>query len=1033
MKILPKPQRYHIRWPLIIAVVLVAAALVAVTRMRLTIDTNIINAIPQGDPVIADARYVIAHHPLQDRIVIDLSCQPHDMEQLMDGAAVLEQKLRRSGLFRQVGMDEAFQHYPALIAEIAGHLPVLFSAEDLNTQVKPLLRPDRIRIQLQSQIEQLQNVEGIGQADLMARDPLGLRQTVLARLAPLAPGRGIKMIRGRLVSADEHHILIMAEPAAPAMDSSYSRQITALIDGISGELNPKNAAEGAVFTLTPMGAYRAALDNENQAKNDTRRALIFSTIAILFLLLVGFPRPFIGMLALLPALAGTITALFIFSFFQKSISMLALGFGGAIISFTVDYGIAYLLFLDRPYETDGLDASREVWSLGVLAMLTTAVSFAFLFLSGFPALTELGAMAALGVLFTFAFVHAVYPFVFPKMPPARRESFSPFQKAVLVITSAKAPAKVWAALVLFIVMLFFAKPVFHVDLNAMNSISPETKAAEALITKTWGDLLSRIYVVWEGKTLTELRDKADRLTAMIEDDRKKDIIASAFLPSMVFPGDGRAKANFDAWRAFWTTERLATLKRDLSTAARDAGFADGAFTPFMASLEAEAPVVPEIPQALYPLMGITENIEGTNPQMFATLTAGPQYRNESFYRRLSAEGAKIFDPVFFGERLGGIIMDGFLKVALIVGLLTFFVVFFYLLDLTLTLTAVAPTVFALVCTLGTLNLLGEPLGIPTIMIAAVVIGMGTDYALYLVVSWQRYMDDNHPSLALIRTSIFLSFATTFLGFGVLSLATHAMLRSIGLTLLLGIGYSFLGAVTIVPPIAGRIFAKTPWPRETVAAGSKDHVRRVLKRYRHMAPYVRLFARFKIRLDPLFPRLAGFILNPRLILDIGCGFGVPAAWLLALYPDARIIGIDPDQRRVHVAARVMGDRGVIQEGRAPDIPDLPEAADTVLLLDIIHILSDADLHLTLTRLHDRMRPAGQSRLILRCTVPSKTRPSFERRQEETRLRAKGIAARFRSTDEIIEVLSRSGYRIVLTETSSPEKEVCWFIAEPLIES
>lgn len=1013
-----------------ILVVLTVIALAWITQKRLTIETNIINALPGNDPVIADARYVISHHPLQDRIVVDLSCRPHDMGHLLEGASLVEKRLRESGLFRQVGMDEAFQHYPELVTVISQHLPVLFTAKELDASVKPLLDFQQMQSQLQTQINLLQNFEGIGQADLIARDPLGLRNLVLARLAPLAPGRGIKIQRGRLVSADGRHILLMAEPATQTIASSFAHQAAGLFTAIYADLEKIYAAKGVSFAVTPMGAYRAALDNETAAKSDTRRAVLFSTLAICLLLIVGFPRPFIGLLALLPALAGTIVALFVYSLFEKGISMLAIGFGGAIISFTVDYGIAYLLFLDRPYETQGLEASREVWTLGVLAMLTTAVSFAFLFLSGFPALTQLGVFAALGVLFTFVFVHAVYPFIFPQMPPARRESFAPFREAVKFMTSAKATGKAWAALALFVVMLFFAKPVFHVDLNAMNSLSPETAAAEEMIRNIWGDVLSRVYVVAEGRTLSDIRQKGDRLTALIEDAMTKGVISEAFLPTMVFPDRQRADQNFAAWRSFWTPERIAALEKNLTLASRKAGFTTGAFSPFSAQLRTPAAVTPDMPQALYPLMGIVQDKEGKGWRMFATLTAGQHYHGETFYKRLAAEGsAKIFDPVFFGERLGGIIMDGFIKVALIVGLLTFVIVFLYLLDIPLTLLALAPTVFALVCTLGTLNLLGVPLGIPVIMIAAVVIGMGTDYALYLVVSWQRYMDDDHPSLALIKISVFLSFATTFLGFGVLSLATHVLLKSIGLTLLLGIGYSFLGAIATVPPIAKRIFATAPWPQGNVTAGSKEHMRRVLKRYRHMEAYTRIFARFKIFLDPMFPRLADFVKEPRMILDIGCGFGVPAAWLLVLYPAARVFGIDPDRRRVRFAGRVVGDRGVMQVGHAPAIPAIPARADTALLLDMIHMLSDEDLQLTLERLRDQMLPGGKSVLILRCTIPSKERPSFERWLEDIRLRFHGVDVRFRSAEEVAHALIQAGFRINLTEPSSLDKELSWFIAEP----
>ena len=101
------------------------------------------------------------------------------------------------------------------------------------------------------------------------------------------------------------------------------------------------------------------------------------------------------------------------------------------------------------------------------------------------------------------------------------------------------------------------------------------------------------------------------------------------------------------------------------------------------------------------------------------------------------------------------ILNGFIRVTVIVGVLTFLVTFFYLFHWRLTFVTLLPTIFSLVCTFGTLRLLGQPLGIPVIMVAVVVIGMGTDYALYLVRAHQRYLDEHHPSVSLIRLSVLI--------------------------------------------------------------------------------------------------------------------------------------------------------------------------------------------------------------------------------------------------------------------------------------
>jgi SAM-dependent methyltransferase len=356
--------------------------------------------------------------------------------------------------------------------------------------------------------------------------------------------------------------------------------------------------------------------------------------------------------------------------------------------------------------------------------------------------------------------------------------------------------------------------------------------------------------------------------------------------------------------------------------------------------------------------------------------------------------------------------------------MTVLVAFLYLLDWKLTLLGLLPTLFALICTIGTLNLLGEPLGIPAIMVTVVVIGMGSDYALYLVRSYQRYMDEDHPSLGLIRLSVFLCFATTFMGFGALALSGHALLRNAGITLVLGIGYSFIGAVTITPPLLKYVFMPIRWSKEEIIPGSRQHRLRMMKRYQHMEPYPRLFARFKTLLDPMFPRIASFVHSPRHIIDIGCGYGIPAVWLLSVFPQAKVYGFDPDPKRVRIANRAFGDRGSATVGKAPDLPAAPNQVDTVLMLDMIHLISDDELRLTLQQLHGKILPEGK--LILRTTVPSRKRVPWLRWIEERRLKMLNLIPHFRSSEEVMALISEAGFMVELKEPTAAAREETWFI-------
>jgi trans-aconitate methyltransferase len=195
------------------------------------------------------------------------------------------------------------------------------------------------------------------------------------------------------------------------------------------------------------------------------------------------------------------------------------------------------------------------------------------------------------------------------------------------------------------------------------------------------------------------------------------------------------------------------------------------------------------------------------------------------------------------------------------------------------------------------------------------------------------------------------------------------------------------------------------------------------RYRHLPATPRLFARWKMRLDPMFGSLARFVKNPRRILDIGCGYGIPSAWLLELFPEARVSGVDPDAERIRVAGQALGARGEMRVGRAPDLRELPDGADTALMLDVIHMLGDDALRETLERLFDKLIPGG--RLILRVTIPAAGSRTLLGNLEASRLQRQGLRAHYRGREALSDMIRKAGFTLEAIEPSG--REEVWFVA------
>ncbi len=1014
-----RPPLLPVNWPWLLGSLAVVGLLLAVGLYRLRIDTDVIGLLPTTDRVIGDAVGILESHPMANRVVIDVGLRHEDPARLVTLGRRVEEALRRSGLFRSVGNRAMASQFARLLMSVTERLPLLFSAAQLEKQVLPRLEPQWIGERLSKLHAQLLALGGIGQAAFIARDPLGLRELVLARLSQLAPTGNVRIHQGHLISADGRHLLVIAAPRAPGTDTAAARRIQDLVTGLSQTLSRENRDSANPVTLTATGAYRAALDNETMIRSDVQRALILTTLGIVLLLVFAFPRPLIGLFALLPAVVGTLTALFVFSLFHRSISLMVLGFGGAIISITVDHGIAYLLFVDRPRETRGRQAAREVWHIGLMAMLTTVGAFSVLSLSGFPIFEQLGQFTALGIGLSFAFIHTVFPRIFPRLPAARRGKV-PIQRLVAAIPLPGKKAA-WGALAFGALMLVFARPAFNVSLTAMNAMRPESQAAEERVSEIWGGILEHIYLMIEAPGIPALQERSDRVLDRMTPDLASGFLASGFTPSMVFPGRDRSRRNLQAWRAFWTPARIASLRKRLATAGKALGFAPQAFSPFLAKLRGPGvQIMNNVPAAFFPLLNIARAAGGDGWVQVGTVTAGPAYDGRRFFERYGPL-ARVFDPTLFSEELGSVLFHTFLKMLAIIGACVVVFLLLFFVDVRLTLIALLPVIFAFVSTLGTLHLLGRPLDIPGLMLAIVVFGMGIDYSLFLVRAFQRYSDPDRPSFVLIRTSVLLAAASTMVGFGALCMAEHSMLQSVGVTSLLGIGYSFLGAFAILPALLRPRFQA---PAEAGPATGGDPV---LARYRNLEPYPRLFARFKQRLDPMFAELPELLQGGHVstIIDIGTGYAVPACWLLARFPAARIYGLEPDPRRVHVARRVLAGRGEVTCGRAPDMPTVPAKAELAVVLDMIHYLDDRSLAATLEKLHWRLRDGGQ--LLVRTVMAPEGRFPWLWWIEHLRCRLHGVPLFWRSVDDIAGRIRDCGFELRRHRPSGDARDLHWFDA------
>lgn len=102
-----------------------------------------------------------------------------------------------------------------------------------------------------------------------------------------------------------------------------------------------------------------------------------------------------------------------------------------------------------------------------------------------------------------------------------------------------------------------------------------------------------------------------------------------------------------------------------------------------------------------------------------------------------------------------------------------------------------------------------------------------------------------------------------------------------------------------------------------------------------------------------------------LLDVGCGHGVLVALLAVGFPERRVVGIDPDERKIAWAQASVG-RSLNVQLESCTVEELaerrPGSFDTVLVADVLYLLEALNWQPFLKAVRKLLRPGG--RLVLK---------------------------------------------------------------------
>ena len=955
-----------------IVLLLVAAFAVAAIFMgrKLKLNEDFTDILPMSAPAIAEQVEALKHIRQAERLYIDVATATTNAEQLTAAAGQMTAALRKISQLAEVRGEINVADMGAAYQQLQTQLPSLLNANELR-ELEPRLATAAIEKRLTWLKQAMMQPQGLMFKDVAQTDPAGISDAVSVRLRNLQAGTGdARIVGGLITSADGCHVLINA---TPAFRSSETGKGAALIAAV---LKAARAVEeifpaGAV-KISVTGAHRAALDNTEMIRADTTRTSIIATIAIALLIILACRRRWLALMSLIPVVFGALGAVTIFFLTGDLVSAIALGCGSMLIGVTVDYGIYIIYTLDNSPPARREELARTVAGLMsalIFGALTTMAAFFVMFLSPISGHRQLGLFGVVGVGLAALFALFILPLFIPvkAVPNARPLPLTALLQRIFDWRT-RNTRLVLPVLILFTIVCAagVTRLKFDGDLARLNGVTRSTQQDEKIIRESWGKALSLTTIVVGGATQEEVLVKNEQVFGALEKLRGQKIFESFSSVAPVMPSAQTRAANERDWRDFWNGERQTQLRDSLAATAAKLGFRAEAFAPFLEKISApQTTARVETNSALDRLIADFWSERDGNVYLttLVKVTDAEKFRQLRAAMKAAVPDVLLLNKTALSDEITQVARRALPVFGLLVAAMNAFLIFLLLGWLELVLATLLPMAVGVLWTLGTLGLCGLPIDVANFVFVIFVVGVGGDYSLFLVLSELEPLRGHPERTAATGGAVTMCALTSLLGTGVLVLAHHPALFSVGLTALLGISFSLLATLFLVP-ISIRWLAKRNARRPQISNPTASQMLRAVSRlYHFQGPYVSQFAYWKMKTDPLFCAVEKAVPARGDILDVGCGYGLMAHWLTLFNSDRRVQGVDFDADKIRVAQVTSRANPQVNFERR-DLLEWAEysACDCALLCDVLHYFPHDLKADVLRKIFAALRPGGC--LILR---------------------------------------------------------------------
>lgn len=691
---------------------------------------------------------------------------------------------------------------------LSDHLPAYIDTSAYS-RIDSLLTYPHMKEQMAANREDLQRPVGTMFPELIQMDPIGLRSILMEQLKPLTDGAAgsYKTIDGHFFVRDSTVCVAFITPMYSATNTG---QGSALFNLLNEQIEQFSASVPDV-KISYHGTAASGFYNAWRIKSDLKGTITGALILVLILIFVCFRNNNTIPLLLLPVVFGTLFGLAMMYFIKGQFSLLALGIGAVVLGVALSYVLH--IMTHYKYVSNPEQVLRDQVKPVCLGCLTTIGSFMGLIFIRTELLQDFGLFAAFAIMGTTAFSLLFLPqFLNPEKNKLNRRAFALIDRINAYPFDRKKPLLfvILAVAVVCIGCYLVDGARFDADMHNLGYKAKNTSYSEELLRSKTHTGDKQKYFASSGTTMEEAIENFEVLAGKLDSLQQAGLVKSYTHTNKIFVPLQVQQQRIDAWKNYWTEERLALVRHLISRTAPEAGLRTDAFSLFFdfatAGYEPDPLYKADIIPQGYQSTLMEQSYNGEYLCFTSVRCENDSIRSkESDYNRIcdavdSTPNLLVLDTYYY-TRDTLIQMNEDFNVLQWVSMLFVLIVLFFSFRFNMkhTLLGFMPILLSWLIVLGTMVIFNVQFNLISIIISTFIFGIGVDYSIFVMNGLLAERENQHL-LRYHKTAIFFSAVILIVTVSSMLFAQHPAIKSVGFSTLVGMISAVVISYVVQPAI-----------------------------------------------------------------------------------------------------------------------------------------------------------------------------------------------------------------------------------------